>query len=247
MKRSLVCLVVFLVLMTISVSPAQMTIPTLDQRVTDFTNTLTYTEWNALQSRLKNFEDSTSTQIAVLLVGSLNGQPIEDYSIRVFEKNKIGQKGKDNGVLIVVAKDDRLIRIDVGYGLEGALTDAVTSQIIDREIKPYFVKGNIYAGLSNGITTIMAATAGEYHVDTSGRAAPSIAAAMLLVLFAMLLFIFFPMLAARRKYVVGSGRWVYHSGWGVGSGGCGGGGSSGGGGWSGGGGMAGGGGATGSW
>lgn len=235
-----------IVMMAASPAQAQLDIPTLEQRVTDFTNTLTYTEWNELQTRLKTFEDSTSTQIAILLVSSLSGQPIEDYSIKVFEKNKMGREGKDNGVLLVVAKEDRLVRIDVGYGLEGVLTDAVTSQIIEREIKAHFTKGDFYGGLSGGLDAIMAATAGEYQVDERGRAAPTIAVFMMLLFFALFFFLFLPALAGRRKYVVGSGGWVYHSGWGAGSRGWGGG-SFGGGGFSGGGGMAGGGGATGRW
>jgi uncharacterized protein len=117
---------------------AQPEVPLLQQRVTDFTNSLSFNEWRALETRLKQFEDSTSTQIAIVLMSSLDGGSIEDYSMRVFEKNKIGQKGKDNGVLIVIAKSDRKARIEVGYGLEGVLTDAATTQIREREMNPRF-------------------------------------------------------------------------------------------------------------
>lgn len=224
---------------------AQKVIPKLEQTVTDFTNTLTYVEWNELQTLIKNFEDSTSTQIAVLLIGSVQGESIDGFSILVFEKNKIGQKSKDNGVLIVVAKDDRLVRIEVGYGLEGVLTDAATSQIIEREMKPQFIAGNYFDGLSKGVAAIMGVTAGEYHVEGRGQIAPTVAVTMLLGFVVLFMFVFLPMIASRRKYVIGSGDWYYHSGWGAGSSGFGGG--SFGGGWSGGGGMAGGGGATGRW
>ncbi|MEK6755937.1 MAG: TPM domain-containing protein, partial [Bacteroidota bacterium] len=170
--------------------------------------------------------------------------------IRVFEKNKIGQKGKDNGVLIVVAKDDRLVRIDVGYGLEQVLTDAATSQIVEREMKPYFEAENFYAGLTSGVSSIIAATAGEYTVEPRGQSAPFISGILALFFIVFVLVIFLPMLAAKRRYVIRSSGWLYNSGWGWPSGGSGGGGWSGGssgGGWSGGGGMAGGGGATGRW
>jgi uncharacterized protein len=230
---------------------AQTEIPVLQQRVVDFTNTLSYNEWKDLESRLKLFEDSTSTQVAILLINSLEGGSIEDYSMRVFEKNKLGVKGKDNGVLIVVAKQDRKVRIEVGYGLEGVLTDALTSQITTREITPHFKAGNFYQGLTSGVNAIIAASAGEYTVKGNGRLAPLTSLIMALFFFGFLGAFMLPMLSAKRRAVIRSGNWSYNSGWGWGSGGFGGGGSGGGsfggGGFSGGGGMAGGGGATGSW
>ena len=237
------------VLLCLSSAQAQLEAPTLQQRVTDFTNSLSFTEWRSLESRLQRFEDSTSTQIAILLINSLQGESIEDFSMRVFEKNKIGQEKKDNGVLVVVAKGDRAVRIDVGYGLEGVLTDAATSQIIERDMKPYFRADNFYAGLSSGVSSIIAVAEGEYTVEPGGRTAP-LAGGIMLVFFIVFILVFFmPMLAARRRYLIGSGGWTYNSGWGWGSGGMGRSGGGGGsfGGWSGGGGMAGGGGATGRW
>jgi uncharacterized protein len=231
---------------------AQPAVPVLQQRVTDFTNSLSFNEWKELESRLQRFEDSTSTQVAILLINSLEGASIDDYSMQVFEKNKIGQKGKDNGVLILVAKEDRKARIDVGYGLEGVLTDAVTSQIREREMNPYFKAGNFYGGLSAGVTAIMATTAGEYKVDSHGRNAPLMTIIMALFFFGFLGAFVFPALAGKRRYVIRSGGSRYQSGWGwpyggFGGGGFGGGSFGGGGGWSGGGGMAGGGGSSGSW
>jgi uncharacterized protein len=231
----------------------QREVPILQQRVTDFTNTLNYNEWRSLESRLKQFEDSTSTQVAILLLNSLDGADIFDYSMKVFDENKIGTKSKNNGVLIVVAKDDHKIRIAVGYGLEGVLTDALTTQIEERDIKPYFKANNFYAGLSSGISSIMAATAGEYKVQARGKSAPMITVILIMVFFGVIGAFVLPFLAGRRRFVIGSGGSMYGSGWGwpySGSGGGGGfsGGSfGGGGGWSGGGGMSGGGGATGSW
>lgn len=233
------------------VCEAQPELPTLQQRVTDFTNSLSYSEWKDLESRLKRFEDSTSTQVAILLINSLEGGSIEDYSIRVFEKNKLGQKGKDNGVLLVVAKQDRKVRIDVGYGLEGVLTDALNSQITTREITPRFKQGDFYGGLRAGVEAIMAASAGEYTLKDKGHLAPMTSIILVLFFFGFLGAFVIPMFRSKRKYLIGSGNWTYNSGWGWRSGGFGGGGlgggSFGGGGFSGGGGMSGGGGATGSW
>lgn len=228
---------------------AQDEIPVLQQRVTDFTNSLSYNEWKDLESRLKMFEDSTSTQVAILLVNTIQSGSVEDYSMSVFEKNKLGQKGKDNGVLILVAKQDRKVRIEVGYGLEGVLPDALTSQITSREITPYFKNGDFYGGLLAGVKAIVAASAGEYEGKSKGRLAPMTSIIMALFFLGFLGAFILPMFSGRRKYVIGSGNWMYHSGWGRGGFGGGGfgGGSFGGGGFSGGGGMAGGGGSTGSW
>ena len=232
---------------------AQAQIPKLEQRVSDFTNTLSYAEWRVLENKLKQFEDSTSTQISVLMIHSLEGRSIDEFANEVFKKNAIGAKKKDNGVLLLVSKQDYGIRIEVGYGLEGVLTDALSSQIINREIKPRFREGNFFAGISNGVSAMMGATAGEYTADKRGRAAPAISAGLFMILAFFVFFVFLPMVASRRKYVIGSRGSYYYPGWGYGGGFSGGslfgGGSSfgGGGGWSGGGGMSGGGGASGSW
>ncbi|MBI3005028.1 MAG: TPM domain-containing protein [Ignavibacteriales bacterium] len=225
---------------------AQPAIPRLEQRVSDFTNTLSYVEWNSLEQMLKTFEDTTSTQIVAVMVNTINGSSMEEFAVKVFEENKIGQKGKDNGALLLIAKDDRLVRIEVGYGLEGSLTDAACSQIIEREITPRFSEGNFYGGLLAGVTSIMSATAGEYKVDSRGREAPFIAMALVAAFAVIFFFIFLPIVMSRRKYVISRQGWVYNPGWGYRSGDWGGG-SSGGSSWSGGGGMSGGGGATGRW
>jgi len=245
--------VLFIVLLIgLSSAFAQREVPILQQRVTDFTNTLNYNEWRTLESQLKQFEDSTSTQIAVLMLNSLDGGDIFEYSMKVFDQNKIGSKSKNNGVLVVVAKEDRKIRITPGYGLEGVLTDALSTQIIERDMKPYFKANNFYAGLSSGISSIIAATVGEYKVQAQGKSAPMITVIMLMIFFGVIGAFVLPFLAGRRRFVIGSRGSMYGSGWGWPYGGSGSGsgfsgGSSGGGGWSGGGGMSGGGGATGSW
>lgn len=237
--------VTLLVCSVIGTFYAETTIPSLNQRVTDLTNTLTYQEWKMLERILKEFEDSTSTQIAILIIPTLEKESIEEYTQKVFKENRIGQQGKNNGVLVVVAKDDHKIRIEVGYGLEGVLTDALASRIIRNEMLPHFRDENYFAGLVNGIDAIIRATAGEYKADAEKNAGDGF---LLILLVLVVFFLFFvPLISSRRRRIIGSGPSIYYSGWGLGGwhGGIGGGFRSSG--WSGGGGLSGGGGATGSW
>lgn len=225
-------------------------IPKLEQRISDFTNTLSFQEWQQLDLLLKSFEDSTSTQVVILMINSLEGESIEDYANKTFTENKIGKAKKDNGVLLVIAKQDHKMRIEVGYGLEGALTDALSSQIIRQEITPYFKADNYFGGIVTGVDAIMRATAGEYHANSKGTRAPEVSGLLVLIVIIFVSFVFMPMMTSRRRSVIGSGGHRYYSGWGYGSGFGGGGfggGGFGGGGFSGGGGMSGGGGASGSW
>jgi uncharacterized protein len=229
---------------------AQIKYPELKQRVNDFTNTLSFQEWQEVERLLKSYEDTTSTQVVVLMINTLDGESIEEYANKTFALNKIGQAKKDNGVLLVIAKEDRKIKIEVGYGLEGALTDAVSSQIIRQEILPLFKADNYFGGIVTGVDAIIRTTKGEYQADNKGNKASQVTVG--LVFFAIMfgIFVLLPILAARRRSVIGSGGHRYYSGWGYGGGsfgGFGGGGGFSGGGFSGGGGMSGGGGASGSW
>ncbi len=133
--------------------------------VTDKTGTLTSTQIQSLETKLSNFDKETSTQVVVWMVPSLNGESLEEKSYEIAEKNGIGQKGKNNGVLLFIAKDDRKLRIEVGYGLEGVLTDALSSQIIRKEITPAFKQGKFYDGINAGVDAILKATKGEYTAD----------------------------------------------------------------------------------
>lgn len=139
-------------------------VPNLKTRVTDETWTLSSDFVSALEKQLKDHEKKTSNQIAVYLFSSLEGENLEEYSIRVAEEWKLGQKGKDNGVLLLIAKDDRKLRIEVGYGLEGALTDVLCHHIIENEIKPSFKRGEFDMGIKNGIKAILGAIEGEYQM-----------------------------------------------------------------------------------
>jgi uncharacterized protein len=229
---------------------AQIKFPELKQRVNDFTNTLSFQEWQEVDRLLKSYEDTTSTQVVVLIVNTLDGESIEDYANKTFALNKIGQAKKDNGVLLLIAKQDRKVKIEVGYGLEGALTDAVCSQIIRQEILPHFKAENYFGGIVTGVDAIIRTTKGEYQADSRGNKAPAVSMGLVFLVIMFGMFVLLPMLASRRRSVIGSGGHRYYSGWGYGGGsfgGFGGGGGFSGGGFSGGGGMSGGGGASGSW
>jgi uncharacterized protein len=130
-------------------------IPPLSARVTDLTGTLAPAERQALEAKLAAWEQQTGNQLAVLLVPSTQPEPIEAYSIRVAEAWKIGRKGKDNGALLLVAKEDRKLRIEVGYGFEGVLTDATSKRIIAETITPLFRQGQFAAGISAGVDRII--------------------------------------------------------------------------------------------
>lgn len=136
---------------------ALVSIPPYSQRVVDITDTLTSTQINQLDNKLINYERSRNdgSQLAILMVKTLDDETIEQYAIRVFEQWKIGQSGLDNGVLLVIAKDDRLIRIEVGYGVEGDIPDLIAKRIIDRAIIPAFRQNNYYQGIDNALTSII--------------------------------------------------------------------------------------------
>lgn len=135
------------------------------QYVTDKTGTLNSSQMKSLEQKLAAFEKETSNQVVVWMEPSLDGNSVEDRSYEIAEKNGIGQKGKNNGVLLYIAKNDRKLRIEVGYGLEGALTDALCSQIIRKEITPQFKSGNFYQGINAGVDAIILATKGEYTAE----------------------------------------------------------------------------------
>lgn len=137
-------------------------VPTLKGRVVDETWTLDTGFVSAIERQLKDHESKTSNQLAVLIVPTLEGEVLEEYSIKVVEEWRLGQKKNDNGVLLLIALNDRKIRIEVGYGLEGSLTDVLCHHIIENEIKPYFKKGDYESGIQNGVNAILGAIEGSY-------------------------------------------------------------------------------------
>ncbi|BBA37127.1 hypothetical conserved protein [Methylocaldum marinum] len=140
---------------------AEVAVPPLQARVTDLTGTLKADERAGLESRLAAFEGEKGSQIAVLLVPTTEPETIEQYSIRVADAWKLGRKGIDDGVLILLAKQDRTVRIEVGRGLEGAIPDAVANRIVEDVMIPFFKRGDFYGGLSEGIDSLFALIRGE--------------------------------------------------------------------------------------
>ncbi len=154
----------FIFFLVISLSAqAQITLPEHGGVwVHDQANVLSASTKAELEAILKYERDSSSNQIAVLIVPSLEGESMEDLSLRVAEKWQIGQKKKDNGVLMLIAIADKKMRIETGYGLEGVLTDALSSRINRNEMAPYFRQGDYDTGVKTGVTAIIQAIKGEY-------------------------------------------------------------------------------------
>jgi uncharacterized protein len=140
---------------------ADVAVPQLTGRVVDQTGTLSSGDVAALTQTLKDLETKKGSQVAVLIVPTTAPETIEQYSIRVAEAWKIGRKKIDDGALLVVAKDDHKLRIEVGYGLEGALTDVTARRIIDEIITPKFKTGDFAGGISAGIDRIVGIINGE--------------------------------------------------------------------------------------
>jgi len=128
---------------------AGVTVPPLKTRVTDLTGTLSVQKVAQLEQRLADFEKQKGAQIAVLMLPTVQPESIEQFAVRAFEQWKIGRKGVDDGVLLVIAKEDRKLRIEVGYGLEGALNDATAKRIISDDIVPNFKLGDLAAGVGD--------------------------------------------------------------------------------------------------
>jgi uncharacterized protein len=143
------------------VALADVAVPPLSGRVVDQTGTLSTGDIASLTQKLKDLETRKGSQVAVLIVPTTQPEAIEQFSIRVAEAWKIGRRRIDDGALLVVAKNDRKLRIEVGYGLEGSLTDATTSRIINEIIVPKFRNGDFAGGISAGVDRIIAVAEGE--------------------------------------------------------------------------------------
>jgi uncharacterized protein len=246
-----------LVLLAVPGAAALRIPPPPDHRVNDYAGALTPAERDRLEQTLIAREATSRNQVVVAIFRSLEGESLEDYSIRLAQAWRIGQKGLDNGVIFLVFLDDRKMRIEVGYGLEGSLTDAISSSILRDVVAPRFRAGQIADGIGAGLDAIDRAIAGTYVRPPDagkGQRQGDVGWRELLAL----LFVFFLIVALvtnrmqqaalrRRGWTGGSAGWggPFVGGGGFGGGGWGGGG--GGGGFSGGGGGFGGGGSSGSW
>jgi uncharacterized protein len=140
---------------------AAVEVPFLSGRVNDTAHMLSEEQRQRVEALLADLEDATGAQGAILTIDTLDGEPIEDFSLRVAETWKLGQKGKDNGVLVLIARDDRKMRIEVGYGLEGALTDALSSRILDEIMRPRFRAGDFGGGIEAATDVIARTIRGE--------------------------------------------------------------------------------------
>jgi uncharacterized protein len=255
-RRRVAPAVLLLLLLAVPGAAALRIPPPPDRRVNDYAGALSATDRDRLEQSLIAREAGSRNQIVVAIFRSLEGESLEDYSIRLAQSWRIGQKGLDNGVIFLVFLDDRKMRIEVGYGLEGTLTDAISSSILRDVVAPRFREGRIADGIGAGLDAIERAIAGTYVRPPSadGKREGGIGVRELLAL-AFVLFLIFALVQSRmRSNAVRRRGWTGGpGGWGgpiIGGGGFGGGGfggGSGGGGFSGGGGSFGGGGSSGSW
>jgi uncharacterized protein len=144
-----------------TVALADVAVPTLKAHVTDLTGTLTPTQVQALELRLADLEKRKGSQVVVLMLPSTQPQDIESFSLAVAEKNRLGRKDVDDGLLLLVAKDDRKARIEVGYGLEGVVTDAISSRIIREYLAPKFRENDYAGGLDDATAALVKLVDGE--------------------------------------------------------------------------------------
>ena len=137
--------------------------------VNDFANMLAPFQKQALEEKLRHYNDSTSSAIVIVTVADLQGYDIAEVSLKYLRDWGIGVKGKNNGVLILVSKADRKARIETGYGMEGVLPDILAKQIIDERMIPFFKNNDYYAGFDNAVDAIILAAAGEYKADPAAQ------------------------------------------------------------------------------
>lgn len=159
---------IFFIAISVSVCLAQ-SLPSRPQgHVSDFANVLSSQNRMSLEAISFELRKKTGAQVAIVTVPSVQPYSIEQYATQLFETWGLGQKGKDNGVLLLIARDDRQVRIEVGYGLEGVLTDAITRSIIERDILPAFRQGAYPQGIHHGATALINLIAHSYDVSLTG-------------------------------------------------------------------------------
>lgn len=210
--------------------------PNPPKLVNDLANQLNPTEEASLEQKLVAYNDSTSTQIAVVIVPTVGEYPMADYAFKLGREWGVGQKGKNNGIVLLWAPDDRKVFIATGYGMEGAVPDAIAKRIVSQEIIPEFKNKMYYRGLDRGVDAIMRAAAGEYEAEPATQGEEGFPLGLVFIIFMIIMFIIL------RNRGGGGGRgggyrssggpiiWPYntHSSWGSSSGSFGGGGGGGG-------------------
>ncbi len=183
-------------------------VPSSQTSVYDYGKMMSTREVAALKNKLIQYSDQTSTQIVVITIDDLNGDEINRVGAEWAHKWGIGQKGKDNGIVVLVSKNDRKMAIQTGYGIEHLLTDALSRRVIENDIKPYFKTGNYYAGLDAGTNSIFSILKGEYKASKkrsrkTGRRSKPVA---YLLGFVALMYLF------SRRGGGGGGHTMYHGG-----------------------------------
>jgi len=197
--------------------------------VNDLANMMSPGQAAELERRVENYANSTSTQVCVVTVNSIGDNEIGDYGIKLFKEWKVGQQGKNNGILLLVSKAERKITIRVGQGLEGVLPDITCKHIIDREVMPSFKAGDYYAGFVNGVDSIIAASKGEYVVEKNdvvggrgGQHGKRVPAWVTILIIVIIYFIIWLVNRFRGggggNYMSGGGFGGFMTGWFLGSG-----------------------------
>ena len=161
MKTALAWLAFALIASFAPRAPAQVPVPKFEALVTDLTGTLTAQQQATLEEKLASFQARKGAQIAVLMLATTEPEDIAQFGIRVADAWKVGRAEPDDGVILLVAKDDRALRLEVGRGLEGALTDALSSRIINDTIAPLFKQGDFYGGINAGLDQVIRVIDGE--------------------------------------------------------------------------------------
>jgi len=162
--------------------------PSPQQLVNDYTKTLTHDQYQALENKLIAFNDTTSTQIAVVIVPTLSGRDIADYNIELARAWGVGGKENNNGIVLLIAKDDRKLNIAVGYGLEGALPDVTAKHILDDIVRPNFRGEDYYRGIEEGTDAIIQAVKGEYSApENYGKKAGRVGKLIFLIIIVLII------------------------------------------------------------
>lgn len=167
MKSILKFVLPFLLIVFSNQVYSQLAIPKLERRVTDQIGLLSSSQREVMEAQLSALEKEKGSQVAVLIVSSTSPETIEQYSIRVADEWKLGRSDPDDGVLFLVAKADRKVRIEVGYGLEGAIPDAIAKRIIENNVIPHFRDGDYYLGIEEGLESISSLIRGEELPEVS--------------------------------------------------------------------------------
>lgn len=221
MRKKIATILGSALLVLVATGAFALEVPPYSGHVNDLANMMSPAARRSLEAQLTDLNRTDSTQVAILTVPSLEGDSLEDFSIRVADAWKVGQKGSDNGVILLVSKADRKVRIEVGYGLEGVLTDVLSGQIIDRIIGPRFKAGDFDGGFIQGATAIGKAVRGEFAAAPVQKTRRSKRGVFSLIVIPMIIFIAMTEMFGKRRRAgrisdgrVVDGRQARHSGMG---------------------------------